>query len=81
MRAQSLGGGARGVVTGARLVTTVEVVCEMLVVTAGVLRGLPAVTVEVAFEMRVPGEEQLINSSAISRQAQLVEKRDASPAR
>jgi len=79
--AQSLGGGARGVVTGARRVITVEVACEMLGVTAGVMSGLPAVTVEVAFAMPVLGEEQLINSSAVSRQAQLVEKRDESPAR
>jgi len=53
----------------------------MLGVTAGVMSGLPAVTVEVAFAMPVLGEEQLINSSAVSRQAQLVEKRDESPAR
>jgi hypothetical protein len=79
--AQSLGGGARGVFTGARLVITVEVACGMVVVTAGVLRGLPDVTVEVAFEMPLLGEEQLINSSAVSRQVQLVEKRDARPAR
>ena len=79
--AQSLGGGARGVVTGVRLVITVEVACEMLVGAAGVLRGLPDAPVEVAFEMPVLEEEQLINSSAVSRQAQLVEKRDASPAR
>ena len=79
--AQSLGGGARGVVTGARLVITVEVACEMLVGAVAVMCGLPDATVEVAFEMPVLGEEQLIKSSAVSRQAQLVEKRDASPAR
>ncbi len=60
---------------------TVEVACEMLVGAAGVLRGLPDAPVKVAFEMPVLGEEQLMNSSAVSRQAQLVEKRDASPAR
>ena len=79
--AQSWGGGARGVVTGARLVITVEVACEMLVGEAGVLRGLPALTVEVAFAMPMLAEEQLMNSSAVSRQAQLVEKKDDSPAR
>jgi len=62
-------------------VITVEVACEMLVGAAGVLRGLPAVTVEVAFAMPVLGEEQLMNSNAVSRQAQLVEKSDDSPAR
>ncbi len=76
-----MGGGAKGVVTGARLVMIVEVACEMLVGAAGVLRGLPDGAVEVAFEMLVLGEEQLMNSSAVSRQAKLVEKRDGSPAR
>ena len=79
--AQSFGGGARGVVTGARLVITVEVACEMLVVTAGVMSGLPDGTVEVALEMPVLGEEQLSNSSAVSTQAQLAEKLGDRPAR
>lgn len=65
--AHPFGGGARGVVTGARLVITVEVACEMLVVTVGVMNGLPDVTVEVALEMPVLEEEQLINSTAVSR--------------
>ena len=63
---------------------TVEVACEMLVGlvgAAGVLRGLPDAAVEVAFEMLVLGVELLMNSSAVSRQAQLVEKKDDSPAR
>ncbi|MHB8598919.1 MAG: hypothetical protein ACYDER_19135 [Ktedonobacteraceae bacterium] len=78
---QSWGGGARGVVTGARRVMTVEVVCGMLVGAGGVLRGLPDALVAVAPDVPVPGEEQLITSSAVNRQAQLVEKRDDSPAR
>ena len=60
---------------------TVEVACEMLVGTAGVLRGLSDAPVEVAFEMPVLGDEQLMNSSAGSLQAQRVEKRDDSPVR
>ncbi len=79
--AQFWGGAARGVVTGARLVITVEGVCEMLVGAVGVTNGLPAATVEVALEMPVPGEEQLINSSAVSRQAQLAEKSGDRPVR
>lgn len=78
---QSWGGGARGVVTGARPVMTVEVVCGTLVGAAGVLRGLPDALVAVALDGPVPGEEQLITSSEVNRQAQLVEKRDDSPAR
>lgn len=79
--AQSCGGGASGVVTGARLVITVEVACGMLVGAAGVMSGLPDTTVAVVLEMPVPGEEQLINNSAASRQTQLAKKRDDRPAR
>jgi len=79
--AQFWGGGARGVVTGARLVITVEGAGEMLVGAAAVMCGLPAAAVEVALELPVPGEEQLINSSVVSRQAQLAEKRGDRPAR
>jgi len=79
--AQSWGGGARGVLTGARLVITVEVACGMLVGAVGVLCALPGAAVEEAFEVPVLGQEQLSNSSALSRQAQLMEKRDESPAR
>ena len=57
--------------TGARLGTIVD--------TVGVMRGPAAV--EEAFEVLVPGEEQPMNSSALSRQTQLIEKRDDSPAR
>ncbi|GHO71358.1 hypothetical protein KSC_102500 [Ktedonobacter sp. SOSP1-52] len=78
---QSWGGGARGVVTGARLVIIVEVSCGMLAGAVAVMCGLPDASVEVAFGMPVLGEEQLMNSSAISKQAQHVEKRDESPAR
>jgi len=53
----------------------------MLVVTAGVMSGLPDGTVEVALEMPVLGEEQLSNSSAVSTQAQLAEKLGDRPAR
>ena len=60
---------------------TVEVACEMLVGTAGVMSGLPDGTVGVALEMPVLGEEQLSNSSAVSTQAQLAEKRGNRPAR
>jgi len=79
--AQSWGGRARGVVTGARLVITVEAASEMLVGAVGVLCELPNVAVEVALVMLVLGEEQLMNSNAARRQAQLVEKRDDSQAR
>ena len=54
----------------------VEVDCEMLVGAVGVVSGLPGAPVAVAFGMPVLEEEQLINTSAISRQAQIVEKRD-----
>jgi hypothetical protein len=41
----------------------------------------PGAAVEEVFEMPALGEEQLMSSSALSRQAQLIEKRDDSPAR
>ena len=80
--AQSWGGGASGVFSGARFVITVEVACGMFVAVdaAGVLRlvdGLPIALVAVAFGAPVLGEEQPMNNSAASRQAQLVETRDA----
>lgn len=75
--AQSWGGAARCPFIGARFVITVEVACGMLVGVAGVLVGFPGALVGVAFGMPVLGEEQLMNNSATSRQAQLVEKRDA----
>jgi len=53
----------------------------MLVGAVGVLCELPNVAVEVALAMLVLGEEQLMNSNAARRQAQLVEKRDDSQAR
>lgn len=53
----------------------------MLVGAVGEMSGLPNATVEVLLEMPVPGEEQLINSSAVSRQTQLAEKRGDRPAR
>ena len=52
----------------------------MLVGAVGVLCGLLGSAVEEAFEVPVLGEEQLMNSSALSRQAQLIEKWDDSPA-
>jgi hypothetical protein len=79
--AQFRGGGARGVVTGARCVITVDGAGEMLVGTVEVMRGLPDATVGVALVVPVPGDEQLINSSVVRRQAQLAEKRGDRPAR
>jgi hypothetical protein len=77
--AQFWGGEARGFFNGARFVITVEVDCGMLVIVGamGVLSGLPGALVAVALGIFVLGEEQLMNNSAINRQAQLVEKRDA----
>ena len=78
---QSWGGGARGVVTGARFVITVEVGWKRLVGAVAVRCGLPGAPVEVAFEIPVLEEEQLMNSSALSRQAQVLEKRNDRSAR
>ena len=53
----------------------------MLVGAVCVLCGLPGAAVEEAFAVPVLGEEQPTPSSALSRQTQLMEKRDDSPAR
>lgn len=72
--AQFWGGGARGVVAGLRLVTTVEEICEPLTGMVGVGSEFTGVRVALVLEIPGRGEEQLTTNRAINRQALPVKK-------